>query len=69
MAFNVLGSKCKVCGTTENLHIHHKDKNRLNNNLSNLEVRCHQCHPSLHKTNERKVAGVYNGIIGNRIIY
>jgi len=38
---------CNVCGrnaTDINLIIHHKDGNRKNNNLNNLEVICTACH-------------------------
>lgn len=39
--------KCDVCGYdehTEILQIHHKDRNRLNNNIDNLVVVCPNCH-------------------------
>jgi len=41
--------KCKKCGKTKNLNIHHKDRNRKNNNINNLEVLCSMCHAHLHK--------------------
>jgi HNH endonuclease. len=42
--------KCFCCGNTLwlgnpiPLELHHKDGNKLNNNLSNLELRCPNCH-------------------------
>ena len=43
-------NKCCCCGLTEwlgqpiPLELHHKDGNKNNNNLSNLELRCPNCH-------------------------
>lgn len=43
-------NKCCCCGLTEwlgqpiPLELHHKDGNKDNNNLSNLELRCPNCH-------------------------
>jgi len=52
-----LGGKCKICGSKENLHIHHRIKTlrgegrgrfeRLcdwKRNLNNLELLCKECH-------------------------
>lgn len=33
---------------------HHKDRNRANNNLSNLEVLCHSCHALEHTTDRER---------------
>lgn len=41
--------KCERCGDLINLLVHHKDRNRHNNNMSNLEVLCYQCHCAEHK--------------------
>ena len=30
------------------IHVHHKDKNRNNNNVENLEVLCAKCHKAKH---------------------
>ena len=44
------GRKCECCGIENwldkpiNLEIHHKDGNRLNNNLNNLQLLCPNCH-------------------------
>ena len=38
--------KCKVCGLRDNriLVVHHKDRNRKNNKIENLEWLCMNCH-------------------------
>lgn len=41
---------CNRCGTTENLCVHHRDDNHLNNAPDNLEVLCMSCHSSHHKS-------------------
>ena len=35
---------CELCGTTERLTIHHKDKNWRNNDPNNLQTVCFPCH-------------------------
>ncbi len=42
-------SHCLRCETTENLCVHHKDEDHLNNDPANLEVLCMSCHSSMHK--------------------
>lgn len=44
------GKICEKCGYDkyEILQIHHKDKNRSNNNLDNLELICPNCHFEEH---------------------
>jgi len=49
MAILYLGGKCSVCSTTETLQIHHKDGNAENNELSNFELLCRECHKNNHK--------------------
>jgi len=50
-ALTKLGSKCIECGysNVDALEVHHIDKDRTNNNLSNLEVLCANCHKLTHK--------------------
>jgi len=41
--------KCEVCGeSNKRILIHHKDKNRKNNNISNLMAVCDKCHSKIH---------------------
>jgi len=44
------GEKCERCGyrKKEILNVHHKDKNKKNNDLSNLELLCPNCHAEKH---------------------
>ena len=44
--FSVRGEKCERCGydKSEILQVHHKDKNRRNNDFKNLEIVCPNCH-------------------------
>ena len=44
------GGACERCGYSkkEILHVHHKDRNRHNNSLSNLELICPNCHYEEH---------------------
>jgi hypothetical protein len=39
---------CEECGMIGKLHIHHMDKNILNNNQENLKTLCRKCHDALH---------------------
>lgn len=43
-----LKDKCNICGTSEKLSIHHRDRNWRNNDPSNLETLCTSCHTTLH---------------------
>lgn len=54
--------KCRECGTTEDINIHHKDnQGRLNkrlglkpnNNISNLEILCRSCHTAQHQREKK----------------
>jgi len=58
IALTNLQIKCVVCGETQfyltrRLHVHHKDKNRKNNDLSNLEILCVKCHNTIRHQNSR----------------
>ena len=39
---------CQSCGSAQRLDIHHKDRNKRNQERSNLAVLCHQCHMQEH---------------------
>jgi predicted DNA-binding protein YlxM (UPF0122 family) len=40
--------KCERCQSTKYLIVHHKDENRKNNIISNLETLCRSCHQAHH---------------------
>lgn len=44
------GRACEICGYSkvEILHTHHMDRNRQNNDLSNLKLLCPNCHYEEH---------------------
>jgi hypothetical protein len=47
IAFSVKERKCERCGFNKNeaaLVVHHRDRNRKNNSVENLEVLCANCH-------------------------
>lgn len=41
---------CAWCGSREYLDIHHKNHDHYDNHPENLEVVCHSCHASYHKS-------------------
>jgi 5-methylcytosine-specific restriction endonuclease McrA len=49
VAFEHFPHRCSECKTKENLQVHHKDRNRKNNSLSNLQILCSECHRKIHK--------------------
>lgn len=40
--------KCERCGSISHLLVHHKDRDRHNNELDNLELLCKSCHQKEH---------------------
>lgn len=44
---NLLENRCEICGSIENLEIHHKDRHPRHNELSNLQLLCRVCHRSI----------------------
>ena len=50
IAFREKDHKCERCGIKERhlLCVHHKDRNRDNNSLENLEILCWNCHATEH---------------------
>jgi len=40
--------KCVECGSDNYIIVHHKDKNRMNNNPDNLITLCKPCHAEAH---------------------
>ena len=43
-----LKESCEICNCNEDLEVHHKDKNRLNNYPTNLLTVCSSCHQKIH---------------------
>ena len=50
-AFKHYPQKCNRCGynNRQALLVHHKDRNRKNNRIENLEIICRNCHAIEHK--------------------
>jgi len=48
--FATKGAVCEQCGYSkkEILNVHHSDKNKKNNDISNLEILCPNCHAEKH---------------------
>lgn len=46
--------ECERCGSSEHLVVHHKDRNRHNNKLDNLETLCRKCHFAEHHIKDDK---------------
>lgn len=48
--FALKGEKCERCGydKKEILNVHHRDRDKKNNDLSNLELLCPNCHAEEH---------------------
>ncbi|SFR41946.1 HNH endonuclease [Halogeometricum rufum] len=42
------GEECADCGATEDIHVHHKDRDRSNDDLDNLIPLCKECHDGRH---------------------
>jgi len=49
---------CEICGSKNNLDIHHKDGNWQNNNLDNLICLCRSCHTKLEREKTQKVCKI-----------
>lgn len=39
---------CAECGSNRRLHVHHKDRDKLNNDPANLITLCNSCHSRTH---------------------
>lgn len=46
---------CEECGSAEYVCTHHKDHNRSNNSLDNLQWLCVRCHGKLHRREQLSV--------------
>ena len=45
---NKIGDCCELCSSKSFLLVHHKDKNRENCNVDNLQTLCKSCHSKIH---------------------
>lgn len=45
---NTLGNKCSKCNSTQNLEIHHKNKDYQNSTINDVELLCKSCHLKIH---------------------
>lgn len=45
---NTANQVCERCGSDKFMVVHHKDRDRYNNGLSNLELLCKSCHQNEH---------------------
>lgn len=55
-AFRNLPHLCSRCGYCKNksvLQVHHKDEDRKNNEIYNLEILCPTCHVEFHQENKK----------------
>ncbi len=59
---------CRVCRSTKNVQVHHKDRDGLNNDLGNLDVICTACHALAHSVNANRGAIVFDTVTGLRSV-
>lgn len=57
--------KCKLCGTSLNLHLHHIDGRGkdLTNNVDNCIILCENCHLNIVHKNQKKYRPILKKII------
>lgn len=68
------GEECSRCKSSENIQVHHIDRNRENNAIENLEVLCSRCHLAEHAEEQKEqserrrcpeTGRFMKGVIGN----
>ncbi len=61
---NLRGRECERCGygKYEILQVHHKDRNRGNNDLKNLELICPNCHYEEHFLEKSWLKNTFGGV-------
>ena len=50
-ARKLLSETCELCSKSDDLEAHHIDRNRSNNDVSNIQTLCRSCHMKLHWSN------------------
>lgn len=60
-AFRYYGKECGRCQSEDKLEVHHKDRNRSNNEIENLEVLCRECHVDEHKGENKRTRNPITG--------
>ncbi len=56
---------CSICGASANLHVHHLDGNRKNNDFCNLVWLCSSCHNNKAHIYKRNEKGQFIGSVLN----
>ncbi len=50
LLFGRLGRKCELCGSTENIHVHHSNYDNLGQEqINDVVVLCEECHAKFHQ--------------------
>lgn len=49
-----VAKQCRDCGMTKNLHVHHLNRNPMDNERANLVTLCASCHLKLHWREDRE---------------
>lgn len=44
-----VADKCEICGSTQNVDVHHIDCDWKNNEINNLQAVCRSCHNKIHQ--------------------
>ena len=52
---HALGGKCVTCGSTDNLELHHTDRDHKNNALQNIQLLCRKCHAKTYPKKKPKI--------------
>ena len=55
-----VGNTCEICGSKENIQLHHKDGDYQNNNVDNFMALCSECHHKQHGGDKKFTGFVYD---------
>jgi 5-methylcytosine-specific restriction endonuclease McrA len=58
--------KCEICNEIldiVDIHVHHKDENRKNNDLNNLQILCVKCHLTVAHKRDRDELGRFQEVL------